>query len=930
MTRRFALPLVAGGLAFGLSALAQPDPATAFKLGDADKNGKLSEDEFLKLVARGPKLKDNPALAKALFARLDTDKDGSLSPAEFGKIGDVQKGKKGEVNPKPPAKPAAAADLPTDEQRAFFEKKVRPVLVEHCYKCHAADAEKIKGGLTLDTRDGVRAGGDGGPAVVPGDPANSPLVKAVRYADPATRMPPKGKLPDAVIADVEAWVKMGAPDPRDGSATVVKSVVTPADIEKGRQFWAFQPPKKTAPPAGPGTDIDRFLAAKLSAKGLAPAGPADPRTLIRRLTFDLTGLPPTPEEVETFEQSAIRNPQSAMEAAVDRLLASPAFGERWGRHWLDVARYAETTGRAVNVTYPHAWRYRDYVIATFNADKPFDEFVREQVAGDLLPSTDPKRKAERIVATGFLALGPKALNERNGTQFELDVADEQIDVTTQAFLGLTAACARCHDHKFDPIPQADYYALAGIFRSTETCYGTVRFIQANRPAALIPLAKESGAAAGADPLSAGERRRIEGQIDAIQKTTGGDDDPVRRVLVLSQVGLLRGRLNSYDADGTPKLLAMGVRDRPPAGSRAGRPGFLGFGPPPGMFGGPAGFFSGSTTVMDSPVYARGEVEKPGEVVSRGTLQVVSRSRPTVTAGSGRKELADWLASEDNPLTARVFVNRAWLHLFGRGLVPTPDNFGAAGRPPTYPEFLDHLAVGFMDDGWSVKRLVRRLVLTDAYRRSSRPDPANLEADPDNELVWRMTPRRLDAEALRDAILAVSGRLDRTPPVGSAVARAGDGPVQRPRGGPGLTQAGDDPRDVHRSVYLPVVRDNPPEALALFDGADTSLVVADRPTTTVPAQGLYLLNSSFVLRAADAAADLLLKTSPDTPGRVRLAYLRFYGRPPTETEVAAAEGFLAKYKRAFAPNRPTDAPLGLPAWAAFCQALFASAEFQYRN
>jgi hypothetical protein len=920
MTRRTtALVLFAATVALVQFAAAQVDPATAFKLGDKNKDGKLSRDEFLALVGKKGKLKDNPDLAKQLFEKLDTNKDGFLSLDEFRAIQGLAKGQPAEA---PPAKGSAAGfnDKPTPEQLAFFEKKIRPVLIDQCYKCHAADAEKVRGGLLLDTREGVHKGGDSGAVVVPGNPDRSALIKAVRYKDEATKMPPKGKLPDEVIADLEAWVKMGAPDPRDGAKIAAKEI----DIEKGREFWAFRKPRKVAPPrvkdaAWTRSDADRFLLAALEAKGLRPVADADRRTLIRRAYLDLTGLPPAPEEVEAFV--ADTSP-TAFEKVVDRLLASPRFGERWGRHWLDVARYAETTGKTVNVNHPQAWRYRDYVIAAHNADKPYDQYVREQLAGDLLPGDDPKAKAERIIATGFLAIGPKALNERNGLQFELDLADEQIDVTTQAFLGITAACARCHDHKFDPIPQKDYYALAGIFRSTETCYGTVRAIQSQRPAPLITLPAESGVPAGVEKLTAAERKRIEDQIKELQGRKV--DQPVQRLFIAGQTAILQGKLDAFDAEGNPKLLAMGVRDKP-AGKGFGPPKL---GPGPGGFGPFAGM---SRVIADSPVFTRGEVDKPGAVVPRGVLQVVTTSPPKVRSGSGRLELADWIASPDNPLTARVMVNRAWLHLFGRGIVPTPDNFGAAGQPPTNPQLLDYLAVTFVEDGWSVKKLIRRIMLSHAYQLDSRADPKNLEADPDNALVWRMTPRRLDAEALRDSMLVVSGQLDLNPPAGSAVARAGEGPTQQgPRFGGGVLQAINDPRISIRSVYLPVVRDNLPEALSLFDAADPSLVVPERPVTTVPAQSLFLLNNPFVMRVSDAAADRLLKGTTTDTERVRAAYLTFYGRPPAEKELTAATDFLSAYKAAVAKDRVPAPRQERETWAAFCQALFASAEFQYRK
>src|SRR5262245_15043439 len=428
---------------------------------------------------------------------------------------------------------------PTPEQAAFFEKSIRPVLVRECFSCHSASAEKIKGDLRLDTREGLRKGGKKGPAIVPGDPKESLLVLALNHEEGQLKMPPKKKLGGDVVADFEKWVAMGAPDPRDGTSRSAKYEI---DIEKGRKFWAFQPPRKAAPPAvkdaaWPRGDIDRFLLAELETKGLKPVADADPRTLLRRLYFDLTGLPPKPEEVEAFAKEYAANPQPALEKVVDRLLASPQFGERWGRHWLDVARYAESSGRSVNFAYPHAWRYRDYVIAAFNADKPYDQFLKEQLAGDLLSAKDDKEKAEFLIATGFLAIGPKTHDERNREQFQLDVVDEQIDATFQAFQGLTVACARCHDHKFDPIPQKDYYAVAGIFRSTQTCYGTARVFQNNHSSPMVNLPKGAGVTIPLEPLTSERRAGIEKQMkdvrDQMADVGTGQNAFIRRILLQS-------------------------------------------------------------------------------------------------------------------------------------------------------------------------------------------------------------------------------------------------------------------------------------------------------------------------------------------------------------------------------------------------------------
>ena len=465
--------------------------------------------------------------------------------------------------------------------------------------------------------------------------------------------------------------------------------------------------KRTDWPRG---DIDRFLLAALESRGLAPVADADRPRLLRRVTFDLIGLPPTPEELEAFLAD---DSPDAFAKVVDRLLASPRFGERWGRHWLDVARYAESSGKT-NFSYPQAWRYRDWTIASFNADKPYDRFVREQIAGDLLPAGDDRKRADQIIATGFLALGSKAHDAENRGQFVLDVVDEQIEATTRAFLGLTVACARCHDHKIDPIPQRDYYALSGHLPQHADVLGHARGrlpelqrlapdrapAGANVPSAVATLTPEQRAAME-ERLAALVRER-----DAIPPGEA-NRDRLRRAN--SMLATLRHRLLMDRPGGSPRAFAMGVRERDEA--------------------------------VDSPLYVRGELDQPGEVVPRGLVRVLcDDSSASIPAGSGRRELADWLASPSNPLTARVMVNRVWLHLFGRGLVPTPDNFGAAGARPSHPELLDTLAVEFMNDGWSIKRLIRRIVLSRSLRARLGPRPAELRGRP------RQRPRLADEQA----------------------------------------------------------------------------------------------------------------------------------------------------------------------------------------
>jgi hypothetical protein len=864
--------------------------------------------------------------------------------------------------------PLLAAENPSDaipaEQRDFFEKKIRPVLAEKCYGCHSEKAEKIKGGLTLDTREGIRRGGDNGPAVVPGSLKDSLLIEAIQYTNQDFAMPPEkkgGKLPETVIADFEKWVQMGAPDPRGGSAKVAKK----ADMEEAKKWWAFQPVKKPEAPqikdAGwPRGEIDKLVLAGIEAKGLKPVSDADKLVLLRRVYFDLIGLPPPPEEIERFLKTPNTGDLSAfnsqLAALVDRLLASPQFGERWGRHWLDVARFAESSGKDANIAFPHAWRYRDYVIAAFNADKPFDQFVREQIAGDLLPSKNQQEHAEHLIATGFLAVGTKGLNEMNQRQFALDLADEQIDAVSQSVLGLTVACARCHDHKFDPIPQRDYYAMAGIFLSTETRYGTAQSVQNRRGSDLIELPTGADLPTLGKTLSSDERARKEERLAALRKeqeefrrerfSAGRNAAPpnnLRPLVVLTQIGELEQELKSFSGDGQSKALAMGVQDRPAEGQ-----GFFGFRRPFQGQQGPGRFLNRPAfpVITDSPLFARGDVDKPGEKVPRGVLAMLDAGpAPAMPPkSSGRRELADWLVSEKNPLTSRVIANRLWHWLFGRGIVESVDNFGTMGGKPANPALLDYLAARVVENGWSLKMTIREIVLSRTYQLSSTFDEMNFAADPENTLNWRMSPRRLDAECIRDAMLSMSGALELKPPVGSLVARAGDGPIGGPRFR-GISQeqivnAGGN----FRSVYLPVPRDVLPDALAAFDFAENSLVTGARETTNVPSQALYLLNSDFVTAQAQKLADRVLAAFPGGPNagvaanldqRVAHAYWLTLARPPDAAERQAAMTFFAKFPSNWSKGDKSapgikDAGDVKAAWTSYCRALFGTAEFRYLN
>ena len=439
-------------------AAPKPNPERTFNSLDTNHDGRLSEAEFSRLSSVSAYFREHPDQVTPVFRKLDATGSGSLALAEFQKLYEMGKGRAPAKTEPPPTTPRpnvpqpvkpVADTIPRVEDTAFFEKNIRPVLVEKCYKCHSVESEKVKGGLVLDTREGIRKGGDTGPAVVPGDVASSLLMEALRYSNKDMQMPPEkqgGKLSDDMIANFERWVRMGAPDPREKKAQSAVASISSWDTENAKKHWAFKAPQRQSPPAvkdtsWPKSDLDRFVLAQLETKSIMPVADASPRTLVRRIYFDLIGLPPSPEDVEQFVQEASKDRSHALDALVERLLKSPRFGERWGRHWLDVARYAESTGREVNCTLPHAWRYRDYVIAAFNADKPYNQFIREQIAGDLLPAKDNRERAEHQIATGFLAIGSHSLSEKNPKQFSLDMADEQIDAVSQAVLGLTVACA---------------------------------------------------------------------------------------------------------------------------------------------------------------------------------------------------------------------------------------------------------------------------------------------------------------------------------------------------------------------------------------------------------------------------------------------------------------------------------------------------------
>lgn len=804
---------------------------------------------------------------------------------------------------------------PSQAQTEFFEAKIRPVLVKHCYDCHSVESGAAEGGLSLDTRNGIRAGGERGPAVVPGDPAGSRLLAAISHTDPDLIMPPKQeRLPDSVIADFKKWIEMGAPDPR-----VVEPQSRPGawdNVEKAREFWAYQAPQRHAlPPVAdaswPRREIDHFIWAALDGQNLEPSADASSEELLRRLHFDLVGLPPTPADVQRFRERVARaGMDEALSLEVDELLARPQYGERWGRHWLDVARYAESSGKAANISYPYAWRYRDYVIDCFNDDLPYDRFLVEQLAGDQLPHESPEERARLLVATGFLAIGAKDLDATNKLQFHADLIDEQIDTLTRAVMGSTVACARCHDHKFDPFTMEDYYALAGIFLSTENYYGT-EVSPANRIGGdPLLLPQFDGQQIFHRSIPAKQVKKLNDDLAALQKEERDGRAAVLKAIkegrdasniftltdalrIFWRSGAIRGQLEKVDAQGNALPLAMGVLDR--------------------------------EKPVDAPLLVRGEISRPGDPVPRRFPRVFElASVPQIPEGrSGRLELARWLTAADHPLTSRVMVNRIWHHLMGAGLVATEDNFGTTGDLPSHPELLDHLAVEFVESGWSIKQMVRNIVLSRAYRQASTFRQEAFLADPDNRLLWRMPKRRLDAEAIRDAMLAVSGELDLSPAEGSLVAKViGDRPISLI----GLDKRV--PKDLdgslRRSVYLPVIRDRLPDALEIFDFAEPSLVTGDRETTNVPTQALYLMNSLFVLDRSRGFAERLLRETESDETRVERAFQLCFSRSPLPEEAERSLAYLASEKVAATEEDGVDKR---PVLLSFCQALLSTAEFR---
>src|SRR5947208_394659 len=945
----------------------------------------------------------------------------------------------------------------------FFEKKIRPVLVERCYKCHSARSEKVKGDLRLDSWEGMLKGGESGkPGVVPGDDNKSLLIESIRYKNEDLQMPPpkEGKLSDEQIADFVSWVKMGAPYP----GTEESEIRNPkSEIEL---WWSFQSIKNPTVPsvknrAWVKSPVDNFILAKLEGNGLTPAPPTDKRTLIRRATFDLIGLPPTPREVEAFLSD---NSPDAFAKVVDRLLASPHYGERWGRHWLDVVRYTDSfdaRGIGGEADVPEAYRYRDWVVNAFNHDLPYDQFIIQQIAGDILATSGPEGfDADKLIATGVMAIGEWGTGDADKEKMLTDIVDDQIDVTGRAFLGLTLACARCHDHKFDPIPTEDYYSLAGIYFSShilprpgaKTAGSAVlriplastteldlrkekeiraaaleREINAATRVALVNIptrGAQNKSALTALNLSAGPdlpsaaansgdtplefitirlparsvavhpspdraaalawQSPLNGAVEVRGRVADADDkcgNGIEWVLYHGQKTLASGKIDNGGQEDIPRaeaeipagglipvaifpkgkdhgcdttVVELEIHERGgerrtwrvpddvvgdlAAKANTGAWYFFAFqGEPPVTLapkelpaeekaslarwkeelaalraelsrpvpvahglqegGVPESAHAG---IHDVQVHSRGRYYRLGRLVPRRFPRVLAGgNQQPITEGSGSLELAKWIASPANPLTARVMVNRLWQHHFGEGLVRTPNNFGKLGERPTHPELLDYLADRFIRAGWSIKSMQRAIMLSAVYQQSSVPTPQTLRADPENRRLGRMNRRRLEAEPLRDSLLAVAGELDGT--LGAAAIRELD--------------------NRRRTLYLMTIRSDRSNYRMLFDAADPVSIVEKRIDSTVAPQALFLLNHPFVQAQVKVLAQRLTRESPtDDRGKIERLYQLLYGRPPTAQEMEVGLAAVA--------STSSDASAIADAWDQYCQVLLCANEFIY--
>jgi hypothetical protein len=782
----------------------------------------------------------------------------------------------------------AAQTVPPPDGIAYFEQNIRPLLAANCYACHSSRLDKPMGGLLLDSRAGILKGGKSGvPALVPGKPEESLLLHAVLGTNKDLRMPPGKTLDPRDIEHLTAWIRMGAPDPRETAVSL--PVAAPAyDWDKAREHWSFRPvadpkPPQAAPPSWNRNPIDAFIKSKLDAQGLTPQPRASKLTLLRRATYDLTGLPPTPEAIDAFLKDLSPN---AFEKVVDRLLSSPQYGERWGRHWLDVVRYADTSGDNSDFPVPSMFRYRNWVIAAFNKDQPYDAFLRDQIAGDILAErddlahTNKEEWQQKEIATGYLAnsrrFGSRVL------EFHLTI-DDTIDNLGKGILGLTVGCARCHDHKFDPVPTADYYALYGIFKSSNYAHaGTEIYPHTSGFVAM-------------NPDQAGDLKRYETQLvgldNRIEDMKAGrikfpSDDEKRKAEAENQTSL-RQLSNRYPY--FAKAYAV----------TEGKP-------------------------VNAKIMIRGEPNQLGPEVQRGFLTILGgqKVRPE-EKGSGRLELAQWVTDPKNPLTARVIVNRVWLWHFGQGIVATPDDFGSRGEAPSHPELLDYLTSRFIESGWSIKKLHRLILLSRTYQMGSGNDPNNALKDSRNAYLWKFNRRRLDAEEIRDSLLADSGNLDPTP--GAELPFAPEMTWKYTQHQP-FIGADKDFATNKRSVYLMQQRIKRQPFLDLFDGPDPNGVTGLRPRTTTALQALYTMNDPFFHEQADSLAVRVGMAFNTDLERLNYAYRLLYGRTPALDEIADARKFLLAARGSLQDTPVPSDKRNREAWAALMRVLLSGNEF----
>jgi Protein of unknown function (DUF1553)/Protein of unknown function (DUF1549)/Planctomycete cytochrome C len=772
--------------------------------------------------------------------------------------------------------------------REFFETKIRPVLVRNCEECHSVNGASIEAGLRLDYAGGLLAGGESGRVIVPGDPATSRLLAAIRYNDESLQMPPAGPLSPTVVADFEAWIKAGAYDPRVEAP--IKQTKAERQQAEARARWALKPPAEPNVPdvvhnewcsKRPGSaEIDRFLVAKIEAASLRALPASDRHTLLRRATYDLTGLPPTKQEIADFEQDE-RPDAEAFAAVVDRLLNSPQYGVRWGRYWLDVVRYADTAGDNSDFPIPQMYRYRNWVIDALNRDLPYDEFIKQQLAGDLLPSKTNEEHYQQLIATGYLANSRRFGSRVDDYPTHLTIEDT-IDNLGRAYLGLSVNCARCHDHKFDPISTEDYYGLYGFFSSTRYPWPGIELEQRQRD--LVPLVEQAVVDAHQQTWQA-KKDQLEADIKRLEKERDEAPDDKKETFK-EAIDKAHEASRQYDKLPLPYPVAYAVAE----GAGLAR----------------------APKAANVCVQIKGNPANEGPEVPRHfPVALGGQKLPAEETGSGRVHLANWIASPDNPLTARVIANRLWHYHFGVGLVATPNDFGKQGKPCSHPELLDWLARRLIQNGWSLKAMHRDMMLTAAYQRQAVANPAESVVDPENLLLTGYRRQRMSAEAIRDTLLTLSGELDLAVPEGHPFPPSTDWGFTQHNPFKGQYET------KHRTAFLMTQRIQRHPFLAVFDGADPSASTPCRATSTTSLQALFFLNSPVVHQAAGRFATRLVATVPETDHRIEEAYLEAFGRKPSADEVVAARSYLAKFSNE--TNEQTR-------WESYVRILFRLPEF----